>query len=75
MIEHPEKLDSTLTILKHPAGGICFFVCVGCFVFCAEQAVELSRVKDEKTLDFFYKEVEVMRVRLFIPLIVWFLFI
>lgn len=26
------------------------------------KAVELSRVKDEKTLDFFFREVEVMRV-------------
>lgn len=26
------------------------------------QAVELSRVKDEKSLDFFFREVEVMRV-------------
>lgn len=27
------------------------------------KAVELSRVKDEKSLDFFFREVEVMRVR------------
>lgn len=29
------------------------------------KAVELSRVKDEKSLDFFFREVEVMRVRKF----------
>lgn len=34
------------------------------------QAVELSRVKDEKSLDFFFREVEVMRVRL-LTIIVW----
>lgn len=40
--------------------------CVGAltawFVY-SFKAVELSRVKDEKSLDFFFREVEVMRVR------------